>query len=332
MKIINISSGKGGTGKTLITAVLAELLSRKNNLRVLLVDMDVFVRGLTCLLYYQSDRRVRLVDENRATVSDIISSDAIFNEIGITRYRTFDVWPSVARIDEKLKFDDVMPDNYIEADRRVSILLRHVPKEYDLVFLDSRAGYDELIGATHANSDITINVEEDDLVSRITSDNLAAQLQLAAKTPIYRIVNKSMGRHSERIDDLGRIPFDADVMRSYGEEAFWTNITRSLLEPALVEIWNNLCRNEKLEFFIQSSRSSPIPLQSLEKSLSRISTLERLYLIYGTFFAIAGFILSFGGRETFYRFADDPFRLIGLVLGLSGVFMAFWAAIKSNRI
>ena len=55
MKIINIVSGKGGTGKTLLVAVLAELLSRKRA-KVLLIDVDIFVRGLTCLLYYQQDK------------------------------------------------------------------------------------------------------------------------------------------------------------------------------------------------------------------------------------------------------------------------------------
>ena len=204
MKILNVSSGKGGTGKTMITAVIAELLSRKNKLRVLVVDMDIFVRGLTCLLYFQGDRRIRLVEPGQATVADVISSDRMFEQGGISRYRTFDVWPSVSRIDEKLKFDDVMPDDYDQASQRVANLLRHIPDHYDLVFLDSRAGYDELIAATHAQSHITLNIEEDDLVSRITSDNLSAQLETAAKTPIYRIVNKSSGRHPERLGNLGQ--------------------------------------------------------------------------------------------------------------------------------
>lgn len=331
MKIINVSSGKGGTGKTLITAVLAELLSRKNNLRILVVDIDIFVRGLTCLLYFQSDKRIRLVEPGYATVAEVISGKFASEKIGISRYRTFDVWPSVSRIDERLPFYDVMPDNFEEARVRIGGLLKAIPGEYDLIFLDSRAGYDELIAATHGFSDITLNVEEDDLVSRITSDNLAGQLSAVAKTPIYRIINKSMGRHAERIDDLGRIPFDADIMSTYGEESFWVNITKSFLEPALVQIWNNLCRNERLEFFLESSRSSPIPSSSLETRLLRISMLERLLVVYGVLFAIAGLMLSLGGRDVIYDLLGDPFRLAGLTLAIGGVGMAFWAFFQMQR-
>src|SRR3954471_20523887 len=102
MKVINVVSGKGGTGKTLITAVFAELLSRRNGLKILVVDMDIFVRGLTCLLYFQSDKRVRLIDRDQLSVADIISSAPISaTRAGVCRYRSFDVWPSVSRVDEK---------------------------------------------------------------------------------------------------------------------------------------------------------------------------------------------------------------------------------------
>ena len=49
-KIINIISGKGGTGKSLITAVLGRLLAQEGA-SVLLIDYDMFVRGLTHFFY-----------------------------------------------------------------------------------------------------------------------------------------------------------------------------------------------------------------------------------------------------------------------------------------
>ncbi len=326
MKVVNVVSGKGGTGKTLVTAVLAELLSRRNNARVLIVDMDIFVRGLTSLLYFQSDKRLHIIERQRASVSDVISTDEAPLETGIVRYMTFDVWPAVSRIDQKLLHNDVMPDNFEVADKRVTGLLKRISSEYDFVFLDSRAGYDELIAATHRRSDVTINVGEDDLVSRVTSDNLTAQLETVAGTPIYGIINKSLGRHSDRPRDLGRIPFDADIMRSYGEESFWANISKSMLEPALVEIWNQLSRNEGLGFFLKSNRSSPIPSQAIEKTLSRVTLVQRVTLVYGLMISVGGLLLALVGRDIFHFGMDlDPFRLLGVGLGVIGLMLIYFA-------
>jgi hypothetical protein len=174
-------------------------------------------------------------------------------------------------------------------------------------------------------------VEEDDLVSRITSDNLSGQLGMTGPTPIYRIVNKSLGRHSERIGDLGQIPFDADIMRSYGEDAFWTNITKSYLEPALVDIWNNLCRNEKMEFQLQSSRMSPIPVQNLEKRLLKITLAERVFVLYGVAFALIGLIMSIGGNDLLLSFRQDPIRLFGIVTAMGGVLIAAFGLLRAGR-
>ena len=50
--IINVISGKGGTGKSLCTAVLADALAKKCG-PVLVIDLDIFVRGLTALYCHQ---------------------------------------------------------------------------------------------------------------------------------------------------------------------------------------------------------------------------------------------------------------------------------------
>ena len=55
-KIINLVSGKGGTGKSLLTAVLGRALAREG-LNVLIIDLDIFVRGLTILLS-ESGKRI----------------------------------------------------------------------------------------------------------------------------------------------------------------------------------------------------------------------------------------------------------------------------------
>ena len=61
---ISVISGKGGTGKSLFTAVLGNCLAKENR-KILLVDMDIHVRGLTILLSSYIDNK-----DERISVSD----------------------------------------------------------------------------------------------------------------------------------------------------------------------------------------------------------------------------------------------------------------------
>lgn len=51
LRTITLCSGKGGVGKTLLTAGLARILRREEDCNVFLVDLDMAVRGLTLLAF-----------------------------------------------------------------------------------------------------------------------------------------------------------------------------------------------------------------------------------------------------------------------------------------
>src|SRR6266550_1196467 len=94
--IINVISGKGGTGKTLFSAILAEMLGNKG-VSILVVDMDIFVRGLTALLYFQRGESLLITERDDLAVADFfthkqrILKDLYSGPLGIYRYRSFDV-------------------------------------------------------------------------------------------------------------------------------------------------------------------------------------------------------------------------------------------------
>ena len=192
--IINVISGKGGTGKTLLTAVMAELLANAGA-DVLAIDMDVFVRGLTALLYFHKNEVINITKKNEWPISAFFKNKSNMvkeKEIAICKYRSFDVIPSVAKVNEILCFSDIMPNSINEANEILKAILQYIPEKYDYVFLDSRAGFDELIAATHQISNFSLCVEEDDDISRITSDNLIKQLKEAdVGKPVFRIINKA---------------------------------------------------------------------------------------------------------------------------------------------
>ena len=113
-KIINIISGKGGCGKSLLTAVLGRALAKEGS-DVLLVDLDIFVRGLTVLIDSTSQKKK---GTGKITVSELLGLTEIesenyepvkvsnFDQLRIDRFLECDVLPSTQHISSPLDYDD----------------------------------------------------------------------------------------------------------------------------------------------------------------------------------------------------------------------------------
>ena len=343
-KIINVASGKGGTGKTLLCAILADLLGN-SGVNVLLVDLDFFVRGLTTLLYFHKKEALFLVDENQLTVSDIFidkykqKKDIFVSDLGISRYRSFDVLPSVSRVDELLNYKDIMPDNRDIAIEKLEQLITRIPEKYDLIILDSRSGYDELISAIHTISSLTICVEEEDQISKVTSDNFIKQLQNDSNTPLFRLINKARNLETEKdlekskrsINEIGPIPFDMDVLKSFGEPNFWERIHSTLYKTGVIKSWNKLCIKMSLNYELKDARISPLPSASIEILLSMFGSRERIFLLYGIILSFFGLAVFFTGEDFFYLLRKDPIRMFGLVSGFLGLVMIIWILLRIKK-
>jgi septum site-determining protein MinD len=331
--IVDIVSGKGGTGKTLLSAVLADALANQG-VSVLAIDLDVFVRGLTVLLYLYRKERIQLIDSDALSVYSYIAKSTSPgrarrpSELGICRFRSFDLLPSVSRVDQVVDYHKAVLDDRSVALRVLRNLLTEVAPRYEVVLLDSRAGVDEFISATHAVSDITICVREDDPVSRFTDENLVTQLEAESDNPIFRLTNKARRilsiRDLERlpkdsVTDLGVIPFDMDIMNAFGTDNFWEVTSRSLYRAALIRAWNTLNDKMVLGYPISEHRISPIASESFERRVGNFSFKERIYLVYGTLLSLLGIGYALAGREMIAMFFVEPARLVALVAGVAGM-------------
>lgn len=344
MFVVNVVSGKGGTGKTLISALLSELLSKKGY-SVAVVDLDIFVRGVTALLYFGQKENLNLRRTGLSSVADLIMDKEIRShshssnstedvplpsdrQIAVLEYRKFHVCPAVARIDEILNHDDIMPDTYKSAKNAVDGVIEGIRQKgpFDVIILDSRAGFDEMIAASHSASDCSLLVEEDDQISSITAANLMQQLQnVKANSQVYRVINKWRGSTYSDTRHLGNVPFDADVVSSYGDDNFFDEIVKSTFEPAIVDIWNKLCEREGQKFFLSSNRVSPLPSKRIEDRTLSFHAKERFFIVYGLMLAVVGLVMSIGGRDTVTRLIEDPFSAIGFMSTVMGVVVVVFA-------
>ena len=338
-KVINVISGKGGTGKTLLTAVLADMLGSQG-VSVLVVDLDIFVRGLTALLYFQNNGSLKIVESDEKTVSDFFKNRFdcidINRATAISRYRCFDVLPSVASVNDILEFKDIMPNSIEDANKVLSNLLESIPDVYEYIFLDSRAGYDELIAATHQISDFSLCIEEDDDISMITSENLITQLKIDNDQQILRIKNKTRQIDSKSgsmgLTFAGSIPFDSDVMNSFGTPHFWDDISRSLYKEALATTWNSVAKKMRLGTYLpEGKRVSPLGSTRLERRLSMFSSVNRVLYVYGIIITVLSSLVAIGGANLIHDMLIDPIRLSGLILSVLGLLLVIGSTINNKK-
>ena len=335
--VISIVSGKGGAGKSLLTAVLGRALAREGE-RALLVDMDIFVRGLTVLLFgFKRPDRM----DGSTTVSDLLGVFATssknkkpvaseLDQYMIQRFFECDVLPAVDNISAPLDYDDKNLSDEEFCELCVLKLIASAEKKYDYILLDNRAGMDSLIAATCKNAKIVLTVAEDDDVGRQTNVNLIRFLQSRKQVRVvYTIINKGRNirtysdvelrsRQRHEFSMLGVIPFDLDILEEFGSDRFWTSIMETLYFRALLDAWNILARAEGVTELSESKYRFP-PKIFMRKSQGRYALIERIMRVYGILGILGGgFIWAY---EQFRLQKLDRFELYALVTVGLGVFM-----------
>lgn len=289
-KIINIVSGKGGTGKSLLCAVLGRMIAQEGA-KVLLADFDLFVRGLSHL-HYLFIKEQREITKN-ITVSDFfeISANRSNSEtLAKERFYEVDILPAVSQIEEQLNYLEIEKET-IDKVRRLFIRLQK--EEYDYIIIDNRAGVDELILETSVLSDITISVTESDPIAKTTNENLLRHLDSSKVGKVYTVMNKvkflktysdyekSMEQIRSDFNILGQIPFDIDLFEKFGTNRFWDDANSTRYAYALAETWNKLSKRESYPTLIDMGRFRKFELWPSKKGPVLLNRLERMSFLVG---------------------------------------------------
>ena len=243
-QVVCFVSAKGGSGKTLITATAAYLLTQADK-KVLCIDTDFSTRGLSLYLIGRetaSERRIELKEEN--CLSDALAAELRPDQVQpwkvIRHGRPIDLLVSSLLAWTKNRADDRIVGEGARGNISLALqyyeylktLLAYFRKQYDYILIDTRGGYDFTSAAPAILSDGYVVVLEADQISVQQVFGLKvgieewAQRHGAEASLTGFVVNKATYSGDNRLftDSLinlyggshyGTIPLDVEAVRAY---------------------------------------------------------------------------------------------------------------------
>ncbi len=225
-RIISLVSGKGGVGKTTITANLGIALA-KRNLKVCLIDADVAMANLSLLLNMQS--------------SPITLHDVLLGESNILD-AIYDGPHGIKFIPSGLSLE-----SYRRVDtERLATLIESIANQFDFILLDAPAGIEKnVMAAMHASDEVLlITMPTSPAVADVLKAKLVAQRIGIRTTGV--IINFFRGEKGEITKDdimkmlelpvFGIIPFDDEVRKSFMQQKVAPVMLRKPKSSAAVAI------------------------------------------------------------------------------------------------
>lgn len=207
-RVIAIASGKGGTGKTTLTANIGICLSRLGK-KVLLIDADVAMANLSLILGMQS---------SPITLHDVLLGEA-------------QVHDSIYDGPEGLHFipSGLSLDNYkrVDSERLIGIV-EQLEESYDYILLDVAAGIEKnvLSALSSAQETLLVTMPTSPAIADALKTKIVAQ-RLKSKV-IGVVVNFVMNEKGEiskqeissilELPIYGSVPFDSEVRKTFMQQ------------------------------------------------------------------------------------------------------------------
>ncbi len=245
-RVIAILSGKGGVGKTTITANLGIALA-KRGLNVCVIDADIAMANLSLLLNMQN---------SPITLHDVLLGEA-------------NIQDAIYDAPNNLKFvpSGLSLENYKRVDsERLQSIIDSIRNQFDFIFLDCAAGIEKNVLAAISASDevLLITAPSSPSVADVLKAKITAQ-RLGSK-PIGTILNFVRGEKGEiKKDDVMKIlelpvlvavPFDDEVRKSFMQETVMPIMVRKPSSPAAIAIQKAAAKLARISLKVEASPNS----------------------------------------------------------------------------
>lgn len=239
-RIIVITSGKGGVGKTTTTANLAVALAKEGH-KVAAVDGDVGLRNLDVIMGLEN----RIV----YTLVDVIEGTCRLNQALIRDKRINNLY-MIPTAQSRTK-DAVTSEQMME-------ICKQLRSEFDYVLIDSPAGIEAGFRNASAGADEALVVTTPEVSAVRDADRIIGLLESMEKAPISLIINRIKPDMVKRgdmlavqdvldilaVDLIGTIPDDESVVTSSNKGEPLTFSNGSEASQAFLNIAKRLCGNE----------------------------------------------------------------------------------------
>ncbi|MEJ5339739.1 MAG: septum site-determining protein MinD [Aquificaceae bacterium] len=173
-KVFVVTSGKGGVGKTTITANLSVALANFGR-KVLAVDADIGLRNLDMILGLEN----RIVYD----VLDVLEGRVEFHKALVKDKRGLSLWLLPAN--QTKNKDAIDRGRWVELINRVK-----ESGEYDYIFIDSPAGIEQGFQIAALPADTALVVVNPEVSSIRDADRIIGLLENMGKKEYYLVINR----------------------------------------------------------------------------------------------------------------------------------------------
>jgi len=205
-RVITLVSGKGGVGKTSITANLGIALA-KRGISVLLIDADVAMANLSLMLGMHSSP----ISLHDVLLGEADVEDAIYDGPAGVKFI-----PSGLSLEGYRRVDS----------ERLQSIVNSLQKQYDFILLDAPAGIEKNVASAIAAADEALLVTMPNTLSLTDAIKIKLLAERLDVKPLGIIVNFIMGEKGELrdyeisklLDELpiyGLVPYDDEMRRSF---------------------------------------------------------------------------------------------------------------------